>query len=187
MSGRATNPEGVKASNAAVTKSNQLADLYTGGAQGLRSTLEPQLEADVRNPTGYGASGLAAMNTAAQQSAGGAVAGATGAMGRAAARTRNAGGYAAAGDEAAREGARSASQRSVEIAGSNEQLKQQQRQSALKGLQGLYGTDVGASLESMGLIPGEINAGTNAAKKQPGILDTLMKLNSMAAQDAALA
>lgn len=164
--GGATNKQGAKNSNTGTTKAFNLSDTYGGNANSLFSSLEPQLEAEARNPSGYGAPGLAAMDTAAGEAAAGSTAGSVGAMRRAAARTRNAGGYAAAEDEAARSGQRTASTAALDIAGKNEELKQQQKQSALSGLQGLYGTDVGASISSLGLAPNMINAGTNASKYQ---------------------
>lgn len=185
--GGATNKQGAKASNAGISSANNLSSLLSGNASGLESTLTPQLESQLVNPSGYGATDLAAMTTAAGEGAAGATAGAQGAMRRAAARTRNAGGYAAAEDEAARSGQRAASTAGLSIASQNANLKQQQKEEAAKGLEGLYGTDIGASVNALGLVPGMINAGTNASKLQGGLLSVLQPLNSMAAQDAALA
>ncbi len=186
MSGGPTNKAGIGQAQGGINTANNLSNLYSSGGQGVLSTLEPQLVQDATNPAGFGASGMAAMNTAAKQSTGGATAGAVGAMGRRAAATGNAGGFSAAAAEAARSGQREGSQRSVEIAGENEKLKQQQRESAVRQLGDLYRTDVTGSLGALGDISGLINAETGASKSQGGVLDTLMKLNQMAATDAAL-
>src|SRR5579863_3800897 len=105
-----------------------VAGTSTGNASTLFSQLEPEFAAEVTNPTGYGASGLAAMNTAAQQSTGGSVAGQVGQGNLMAARTRNAGAFAPSADASARAGMRQNSQLATEITGQNEQLKQQQKQ-----------------------------------------------------------
>jgi hypothetical protein len=44
----------------------------------------------------------------------------------------------------------------------NTQTKLKQQQAGLQGLQGLYGTDVGAQLKAQGLVPEDINAWANA-------------------------
>lgn len=187
MSGSAVNKEGAKKAGAAADAASAYGSNLGGRASGIESTLEPTLLSDINNPQGYGTAGLAQMNTAAQQSAGGSTAGAVGSGFRRAARTGNAGGFDAAAAEVARSGQREAGQRAVEIAGSNERLKQEQRSNAIKGLEGLYGEDLGGSLKAMGLVPEDIKAQTEASKKQGGLLQTLGQLNQMAATDAALA
>lgn len=187
MSGSAINKSGAKRANQSADEASAYGSNLGGRASGIESTLQPTLMQDIANPQGYGTAGLAQMNTAAQQSAGGSTAGAVGSGFRRAARTGNAGGFDAAAAESARSGQREASQRATEIAGSNERLKQEQRSSAIRGLQGLYGTDLEGSLKAMGLVGEDVNAATQASKKQGGLLQTLSTLNSMAAQDAALA
>ena len=153
-----------KQANAAVNNENRVAGNLEGRSNTLFDTLEPQLTSEATNPQGYGAKDLAATNTAAQQSIGGSTAGAVGSGNVMAARTRNRGGFSAAADEAARSGQRELSQRATEIQGQNAQLKENQRQAGLSGLQGLYGTNLSGSLAAMGLVPGTINAETNAGK-----------------------
>lgn len=187
FTGSATNKKGANQATAAADKAGALSDTLGSRATGLASTLEPQLEMDLTNPSGYGATDLAAMKTAAGESAAGSTAGTVGALRRAAARTRNAGGYAAAEDEAARSGQRAASTAALDITAKNADLKQRQKEEAARGLEGLYGTDIGSSVNSLGMESNLIGAATNASKKQGGLLQTLGQLNSMAAQDAALA
>ncbi len=90
------------------------------------------------------------MNTAAQQSTGGATAGAVGQGNLMAARLRNQGGFQVAGDESAREGMRQNSQAAVQNAGENEKLKQIQKQSGLAGEAGLYGENMQQTLGALG-------------------------------------
>ncbi len=147
-------------------------------AQNLYSTLLPQLEQEASNPQGFGAKGLAALNTANQQSIGGSTAGAVGDIGLTAARTRNSGGVAAGEDEAVRSGQRQLSQNAAGIQGENEQLKQAQQQAGLSGLGGLYGTNTNAALQALGIENGATNALTNAGQSgwfqnMLGLMNTL--------------
>src|SRR5690348_6118108 len=123
-----------KQAAAAVNNENKVSGDLGSKATSLEDTLIPQYESEITNPQGFGNSSLNAMNTAAQQSTGGATAGAVGAMARAAARTRNRGGYQAGADEAVRSGQREGSQRAVEIQGENAKLKEAQREGGLAGL-----------------------------------------------------
>lgn len=115
------------------------------------NALFPALTKEATNPQGYMPGDLAAMNTASQQSLGGATAGAVGEGDLAGARTRNAGSFAPALDESVRSGERQLSQDAVGIQGQNANLKQAQQQAGLQGLQGLYGTNTNAMLGALGL------------------------------------
>lgn len=147
-------------------------------ATSIADTLEPQLEQDIQAPQGYG-SGVNAMNTAAQQSAGGATAGLVGEGMARAARTRNRGAFTAAADQAARSGAQATSQRAVEIQSANENMKQQQRSAALRAKQGLFSTDLDASLKALGLAPGGIQAANQS--RGSSFMDYLGQLSGIAA------
>jgi hypothetical protein len=94
--------------------------------------------------------------------AGGAASGIAGQAGLAAARTRNVGGQAGILDEAAREKMRTSAGVGLDVATKNAMLQQQQRASALKQLEGLYGTDVGAQLKAQSLVPEDIDAWSKA-------------------------
>lgn len=171
----------------------QGASLFNTGvsnATQLFNSLEPEFQAEISNPTGYGPSGLAAMNTAAQQSTGGSVAGAVGQGNLTAARTRNAGGFKTALDESAREGMRRNSQLATEITGQNEKLKQEQSSEGLRGLSGLYGQNMseilgalGAENNALGQETGANNSYVNAGnsgwlQNTMGVLNTLGNLGS---------
>lgn len=140
-------------------------DVY-GGAKStsndLYKQLFPMLEREATNPEGYAPQDLAAQRTAAEQSIGGATAGAVGEGGLAAARTRNAGGFQSAGDEAVRSGERELSQRAVETEANNANLKESKRQAGLGGLASLYGTNMQTMLSSLGLGNQSTEAGVGA-------------------------
>jgi hypothetical protein len=164
--------------NSAVNTENQQNQQYNQQAQTLMGTLAPAYTQMATSPTGYSATDLAGMNTASQQSIGGSVAGAVGEGKLADLRTRNAGGSGEALDEAVRSGQRQLSENALGIQGKNADLKEQQRQEGLAGLRGLYGQDVSASLGALGLVPGTINAGTNAEnsgwlQNTEGVLNSL--------------
>lgn len=172
------NKAGVAAGNAAAKTNAATGSTLQSKALTLQDTLEPELQADISNPQGYGQPAVNAMNTAAQQSAGGATAGLVGQGNLQAARTGNRGAFTAAADQAARSGAQATSQRAVEIQGANAKMQQEQRGAALKAQQGLFGSDLSGSLQAMGLVPGDINAATSS--EGPGVLDWITGLSGAA-------
>lgn len=153
---------GSQQATTAATSAQNLSNQFAGNANALYSTLAPELESEAAHPAGFNPAELADMNTAAQQSAGGATAGAVSQGALRAARTGNLGGSDAAIQEAARNGGQTASKAAVGIKNQNAMLKQNQRRAALSGLQGLYGTNAGASIGSLGQVANNVNADTNA-------------------------
>lgn len=135
-----------------------------GNANDLYSKLFPTFQAEATNPQGFAPGDLAAMNTANQQSVGGATAGAVGEGDLAGARTRNSGSFAPALDEAVREGERTASENAVGIQGENAKLKEEQRQAGIAGLGGLYGQNNSDMLSALGLQNQSTNALTTAGQ-----------------------
>lgn len=135
---------------------------YGSSADTVASTLVPTLQKEATNPAGYMPEDLNNMLVASQQGAGGAAAGVAGEAGNIAARTRNTGALSGVLDEAARQRARASSTGALDIATKNAALKQQQQQAGLKGLEGLYGTDVGAQLKAQSLVPEDIDAWAKA-------------------------
>lgn len=178
------NKKGVDLGNKSAQTAADTGSALNSRAMSLQDTLEPQLEHDIQAPTGFAPGDLAAMNTAAQEGAGGATSGAVGAMGAQAARTRNRGAFTAAADESARSGQRQAAQSGVEIQGANAGLKEQQRASALRAKQGLFGSDLSGSLSAMGLVPGDINAATKS--EGPGLMDWMSMLGGLGMKAAGL-
>lgn len=151
--------------------------MYGAQANAELSGLQPQLQQEATNPQGYGPATVAKMNTAAQQSAGGAIAGAVGQGNLEAARTRNAGAFTPALDNAAQAGGQQLSQAALGVQNKDANLKEQQRQEGLKGMLGLYDTSTAAGLSAgsqsnqalgeangaLGAANGAVNAGTQAA------------------------
>jgi len=116
-----------------------------GEGQGIFNTIAPQLTQQAAQ--GFDPATLAALNTASQQSLGGANAAAQGQGALTEARTRNAGASNAMQEESARNAMRQGSQNAMNIQGQNWNAKQ----AALQALQGLYGTTTGAANQALGL------------------------------------
>ena len=95
--------------------------------------------------------GSIAANTAAQQSVGGATAGAFGRDALQAARTRNAGSFAPSLDQAVRGGEQTLSNDAARIKADNVDA-------GIKGLQGLFGTNSGQSLNALNLYNNASNS-----------------------------
>jgi hypothetical protein len=110
--------------------------------------------------------------------AGGANSGIVGEANQQAATSRNAGGFQAALDDAARQRSKAAAGASEGIAANNANLKQQQTQDAASGLSKMYGTDTSGMLDAMGQVPQDINAQTNAGS-QGWLQNTLGVLNTI--------
>lgn len=137
---------------------------YGNQASGIAGTIIPTLQREATNPTGFNPTDVNNMLVAGEQGAGGANSGITGEANLRAARTRNAGGFSGALDQAARVKGQQLSQNALGVQNENAQLKEKQRQSGISGLQGMYGQDVQAQLHAMGLVPEDINAQVNAGK-----------------------
>lgn len=138
-----------------------LESLYTSEGQGIEKTLAPTLETQLTNPQGYSPTEMAQQRTANMQSAGGGNSSAVGGALLRAMRTRNAGSVAPAVDAANRNTGEDLSQRNAELDTRNANLKQTQRSQAASGLERLYGTDVGAGENALGLSSGALNDAGN--------------------------
>lgn len=145
-------------------QSNANANTFMGNANGLFSSLAPQLQAQAANPQGISPSDQSLMRTEAEQSAGGSQAGAVGQGGLMAARTRNAGAADKAISDASRSAGEQFSNEGLGIGLANQKLKQAQRQSAQSGLEGLTGLETGASNNALGNVAANANANNNAVK-----------------------
>ena len=153
-----------KAGQGVQKQGSGLFDTSTGNANGIFSTLLPQYEQEALNPQGFGGPGLAAMNTAAQQSTGGATAGAVGQGTLMAARTRNLGSAQSGNNAAAENAQRVNSQRAVEIQGENERLKQEQAREGRAGEAGLYDTNLRTALGALGAENSSLGEENQATK-----------------------
>ena len=148
-------------SNAASTAGVGQNSALFGQGQGLYSTLAPQLESEAANPQGFGAPTLARLDTAAQESAGGGEAAATGQAALQDSRTRNAGGSGMALSKAARESGKNLTQATLQTRLADEQLKEEQRSHAQSELGGLYGTNVSGGNAALGETAANVNANAN--------------------------
>lgn len=153
------------ATNAGTTATNT-AGGYGSGAAGIGGTLVPALTQEATHPQGFNPTDINNMLVSGEQGAGGANSGITGEAALHGMRTRNAGGFTGALDQAARIKGQQLSGNALNVQNENANLKQKQQQAGLAGLQGMYGTDVSAQLKAMGLVPEDINAGTNATNAE---------------------
>lgn len=168
----------VNQASAAADAAKQTGAQLGNEAQGIGSTLTPFLTNELEHPQGYGQEDMSAMLSAAEGGAGGATAGIVGKANQEAAQTRNAGGFQAVLDDAARARTKAAAGASEGIAADNAGVKQQQQQNAEKGLQGLYGTDTSGMLDATGQISRDVDSEVNASKtgwlqNTEGIMATL--------------
>lgn len=166
-----------QAANAETTAATTAGN-YGGAAAGIGAKLTPTLFGDVNHPQGFSADETNNMLVAGEQGAGGANAGIAGQAGLQAARTRNTGNLGAVLDAAARAKGQQLSQNAVNVQEKSAQLAQQKRADALRKLQGLYGTNVGAQMKGEEIEPEDINAEVNAGKSgwlqnAMGVLGTL--------------
>jgi hypothetical protein len=161
-------PKGVaqQAGNNSATAQGLSSNL-TGNAAGIYGGLEPTLQAEASAPGGYTPTQMADMNTAAQQSAGGSQAATAGAGGLYAARTKNAGAAQSAIGAGTRAAGANLSKAAVGNQVQNADLEQQQKQEGLKGLGGLYGTDLSGGESALGLSNSALNTEAQADENNP--------------------
>jgi len=150
-----------QAGNAATTASNTAAG-YGAAAGGTAGTLTPILTRMAQNPSGYSPTDVNNMRTNAAEGASSAANSAENKATLAANRSHNVGSLSAVQDEAARNKMQTMSKANLGVDVANANLKQNQQQAALAGLQKLYGTQVGAQVGSQGQIAQDVNAGVNA-------------------------
>lgn len=156
-------------------------------ASQLYSSIVPGLIRQAQTPQGYTAEQLNNMNTASQQAAGGANASVTGQGTLQALRTKTAGGFAPALDEAARQKGRTLSTNALDIQNMNARLGLQRQQQAQQQLGGLFGQTSGDQLRAMGLqsqdLENQLKAGQQGwAQNLEGALGTIGQLGKNAAQ-----
>jgi len=148
----------------AYKQANSTANTLGSEAQGIGANLTPFLTQELLHPQGYSQQDQSAMLAAGLGGAGGESAGIGGAAQKQAAVTRNAGGFQAALDDAARQRMKAAAGSAEGIAANNANVKQEQQQNAARGLQGLYGTDTSGMLDAMGQQHEDINYEVEAGK-----------------------
>ena len=131
-------------------------------AAGLYGTLSPTLSTMATNPQGINPADMAKIQTSNMQTAGGANAGAVGQGSLLAARTKNAGTADAAIAKSGEAASQNLSKANLATQNENQQLKQQQQQTGIKGLNSLYGTNEGAAV-------GGLNASNTALKNAASV------------------
>jgi hypothetical protein len=73
---------------------------------------------------------------------------------------------------------RDLSQRALQVSTANATMREQKRQQALNQLQGLYGQNVGSSLQSLGLSNDALNVANGADRNLTGFYGDIMKTAS---------
>lgn len=135
---------------------------FMNNANSVYSNVVPMLTSQAAHPQGFDPADEAAMETGAMQEAGGSEAGAVGQGNLEAARTRNEGGFGQAVSDASRGAGETLSRGLLGVRGADANLKQHQHDTALSGLEGIYGTNVGASNSALGNVAPLVNADTQA-------------------------
>jgi hypothetical protein len=139
---------------------------YSQGYQGEGGTIAgeelPFLQNELTNPQGIGQPALSQTQTQAGQATAGALGSAKESATLNASRTGNTAAVPGVIDQATRDAMRQQSSNVLSTNLQNDVLKQQQRQDASTGLEKMYGTDVDAALQALGLSTSAINAQTAA-------------------------
>jgi hypothetical protein len=160
---------------------------YGAGAAQIGSSIIPGLEAEARGGQGLTPRQKNDALVAGSQAIGGVNSGITGDANLAAARTRNAGGFTGALDEAARIKGRQQSTNALGVSAEDTALANEKQLAAQKELGGLYGTDTSAQLASMGLANQDLATQLKANQQgwlqnTEGGLDTLANVAGAAAK-----
>jgi hypothetical protein len=149
-----------------------LASTYGDRASSGYNVLTPTLNKMATSPQGFDPQTMANMTTAAKQSIGGATAGIVGQGMQRAAATNNAGSFGPAATQIAHDATAQLSDAALGIQNRDAMLKEQHREQGIQGLEGLYGENVGAGENALGLSTGALNAQTNA--RQSGWLQNTL-------------
>jgi hypothetical protein len=171
------------------TNANTVASGFGTTASQIGSSLIPGLEREAENPTGFTPVQKNNMLVASQEGVGGASSGIVGQGNLAAARTRNAGGFARALDEAARQKGRQLSTNAVGIQNEDARVALQRQQDAQRQLAGLYGTNTSDQLKAMGLSDEALRTELDAGKSgwQQNAMNWINTLGGAAKTGAGIA
>lgn len=158
-------------------------------ANQLYSSVVPGLIRQAQTPQGLTAQQLNTATTASGEAAGGANAAQIGEGRLAALRTRTAGGYPAALDEAARAKGRTLATNAQDLQLTNAKLGLQRQSDAQRQLESLYGINSGDQLKAMGLqnqdLETQLKAGQQGwLQNTEGVLGTIGNLGRNAAAAA---
>jgi hypothetical protein len=135
---------------------------YGSTAADESSALNPFYTSEMKATHEFNPNQTNELLTAAEASGGGATGALTGQAQQEAQRTRNASGFTKSLDEIARDKAKSAAGASEGIAAEDVMGAKKLNQEGAAGMEGLYGTNVGAQLKAMGQQNEDINTGVTA-------------------------
>lgn len=147
-----------------VSTDKSLAGGFGTTASGIGSTLIPGLEREANNPTGFTPMQKNDQLVAGAEAAGGVNSGLKGTASLETARTKTAGGFAPALDEAARIKSRQLSSNALNVSGEDARLAQEKQRFAQGELGNLYGGLNEDQLKAMGLSDEAINTQLRAGQ-----------------------
>jgi hypothetical protein len=177
----------VKASETNTGIGQGLESAYQQDANNLSGVTMPFLENELNNPQGLGQPALNQIQTQSGQ----AIAGATGAGNEQAllnaSRTGNTAAVPGIIDANTRNAIAGQSNNALSTNIENAKLKQQQQQAGASGLEKMYGTDVSAALQSLGLSNQSIGEWNNGASLSNNFWDQYALNGEKAAAGAAAA
>ncbi len=135
---------------------------YQGGASGISSTELPFLQNELTNPQGFGQPAVNQMETQGGQAVAGAAGAGTEAADLLASRTGNTAAVPGVIDNSTRNAMKQQSNNVLSVDQANNQAKLQQQQEGSEGLEKMYGTDVTAALNALGLSNQAVSDWTQA-------------------------
>jgi hypothetical protein len=162
-------------------QAGQAAGGYGSAAAGEAGALNPFMSEEMKAQHGFTPGQTNEMLTAAEAGSGGATGGLTGMLNANAARTGNATGVGKTLDEMARDRSKAAAGASEGIAAQDVTQAKKENQEGAAGMQGLYGTNVGAQL---GAMKQQSTDTMDAASLNPGWLKGVEGIVSAAGQGA---
>jgi hypothetical protein len=173
------------ATSAAMTNSTTgqgLSKTYGDRATATSNILTPTLNQMATAPQGFGKQTVGNMTTAALQGAGGAQAATVGGGIQRAAGTNNAGAFDASAGQAGHDATSALTDAALGVQNRDADLKQQQQQFGVQGLNNQYQTNVGAGENALGLSTNAVNSAVNAGQSGwlqngLGIVNTLTGQN----------
>jgi hypothetical protein len=181
-------PKGVESQQLANAGTGQnLSNQLSANASNIYGGLEPTLQAEAAHPSGYTPQQKAMQNTAAQQSAGGSQAGAVGAGGLYAARSRNAGAAQGAIGNATRGAGANLSRAAVGTETNSANLANQNQQHGIGGLESLNSTELGGGLNALSTSNQALAGADQSAANNPWMKLLMQSIQSGGQVGAAAA
>jgi hypothetical protein len=158
-------------------QANTDAGQYGQGAQAESAQLNPFFSQEMKAKHLYDPNQINEMLTASEAGSGGAAGALTGQAGLEAQRTRNASGFTKSLDEIARDQTKASAGTSEGIAAEDVMGAKKLNQEGAAGMQGLYGTNVGAQLKAMGQANEDIGTEMKAQQQGPTWLQGLKQFS----------